>query len=316
MAGSSAPPPTSSSARPRPPPAGWAADAGRHRDAAARVHQRGDGVGQHDGGVGQQPAPVARVILRARAQRQLEIHQPREPMNSVGRSACRRGPSLARKTSAASSSRRASQKAARPGEPASSPVSISQTAFSACRRARGDGLSSAARLMLCWPLLSAVPRPYQRSPSTRSVQDRGRRPSAPRCRAPRRRVHTAARWAGPGLRCAAPPGWAGRRWPGCRGCDRQSPGRPAAAPCRRADRRAARRLAGFLALGPNATRRARSAWKVPSSYSATACMRACWRFTMVLVADSRHKVITLLRVPQLDNSHFKHAILAMLGSPP
>ena len=30
-----------------------------HRDAAARVHQRGDGVGQHDGGVGQQPAPVA-----------------------------------------------------------------------------------------------------------------------------------------------------------------------------------------------------------------------------------------------------------------
>ena len=162
-------------------------------------------------------------------------------MNSVGRSACRRGPSLARKTSAASSSRRASQKAARPGEPASSPVSISQTALKPSLPPRGAmAWRSAARLMLCWPLLSAVPRPYQRSPSTRSVQDRGRRPSAPRCRAPRRRVHTAARWAGPGLRCAAPPGWAGRRRPGCRGCDRQSPGRPAAAPCRRADRRAAR----------------------------------------------------------------------------
>ncbi|MNV58510.1 hypothetical protein D3C71_1508900 [compost metagenome] len=34
----------------------------RHGDAALRVHHRADGVHQHDGRVGQQAAPVARVI--------------------------------------------------------------------------------------------------------------------------------------------------------------------------------------------------------------------------------------------------------------
>ena len=236
-------------------------------------------------------------------------------MNNVGRSACRRGrrwpEDIGRQLIAPSLAE--GGQAGRAGFLAGldQPDGVEAQPAAAAAMAWRSAAS-----MLCWPLLSAVPRPYQRSPSTRSVQDRGRRPSAPRCRAPRRRVHTAARWAGPGLRCAAPPGWAGRRRPGCRGCDRQSPGRPAAAPCRRADRRAARppgRLprsrSGTPRGGPDRPGRCRR-------HSATACMRACWRFTMVLVADSRHKVITLLRVPQLDNSHFKHAILAMLGSPP
>ena len=88
-----------------------------------------------------------------------------------------RGPSLAMKPSAASASRCASQKAARPGEPASSPVSISQVALNPSLPSRARNTARrAARLMLCWPLLSAVPRPYQRSPST--CRRHGSRPAS------------------------------------------------------------------------------------------------------------------------------------------
>ena len=101
-----------------------------HGDATARVHQRGDGVRQHDGGVGQQPAPVARVVAAfARAQRQLEIHR-------AARAHEQRGPLGVQARAVAGQEDIGRQliapglaEAARPGEPASSPVSISQTAL-------------------------------------------------------------------------------------------------------------------------------------------------------------------------------------------
>ena len=241
MAGSSAPPPVQLGQGPGHRQRDGRRTQAGHRDAAARVHQRGDGVGQHDGGVGQQPAPVARVIAALARSDSSKFTAPREPANNVGRSACRRGPSLARKTSAASSSRRASQKAARPGEPASSPVSISQTALKPSLPPRAAmAWRSAAGLMLCWPLLSAVPRPYQRSPSTRSVQ--GSRPASQRAALPRTTSpcpysSTVGR-AGSSMRRATR---MGRSAPAGLSWMRQAkPSRPAAAPCRRADRRAAR----------------------------------------------------------------------------
>ena len=47
---------------------------GRHPDAAAAVHQAGDGVGQHRAGVAQQAAPVARMVgTFTQVQAQVEV---------------------------------------------------------------------------------------------------------------------------------------------------------------------------------------------------------------------------------------------------
>jgi hypothetical protein len=74
-----------------------------------------------------------------------KLATPREPRKTVARSRDRRGPSLAISTSAASASRCAAQNVARPGEPVSSPVSISQVTLKPSRprtrqhlRQRGD----------------------------------------------------------------------------------------------------------------------------------------------------------------------------------
>jgi hypothetical protein len=102
-------------------------------------------------------------------QSSVKLQQPREPRKSVGWLARGRGPSLAISTSAASSRVRASQIARSPGEPISSPISNSHLTLKP-RRPRVDSTcSSAVRLIVCWPLLSAVPRPYQRSPRASSV---------------------------------------------------------------------------------------------------------------------------------------------------
>ena len=73
----------------------------RHEDPAARVDHRRDRVGQHVPGIGEQPAPVARVV-RALAQvdARSKLSAPREPRKIVGRSERRRGPSEAISTSA------------------------------------------------------------------------------------------------------------------------------------------------------------------------------------------------------------------------
>ncbi len=62
---------------------------------------------------------------RAGRRSRSKLNAPREPRNSVGCSARRRGPSEAIRTSAASASRSATQTSRRPGEPVSSPVSSS-----------------------------------------------------------------------------------------------------------------------------------------------------------------------------------------------
>ena len=106
----------------------------------------------------------------------VKFTDPREPRNTVGRSALTRGPSEEIKTSAASSSRNAAQIACNPGEPTSSPVSKSSVTLNPSLPPRtASALASAPRLIVCWPLLSAVPRPYQRSPSR--VSDHGSRPA-------------------------------------------------------------------------------------------------------------------------------------------
>ena len=104
-------------------------------------------VAQHDG-----------EIEVERAARPQEDRRPR--------SSARRGPSEAISTSAASSRACASQAARSPGDPTSSPISISSFALKPSRPRASMTRASAARLIVCWPLLSAVPRPYQRRPST------------------------------------------------------------------------------------------------------------------------------------------------------
>jgi len=54
---------------------------------------------------------------------------------------------------------------ANPGEPVSSPVSIRMVELKPSAPRSSSTQASAAMLMVCWPLLSAVPRPYILSPS-------------------------------------------------------------------------------------------------------------------------------------------------------
>ena len=61
------------------------------------AYHGGDRVRQDDCGIGERPAPVARVMAPA-AQTQsasVKFTEPREPRNTVGRSALTRGPSEA-----------------------------------------------------------------------------------------------------------------------------------------------------------------------------------------------------------------------------
>ncbi len=92
----------------------------------------------------------------------------------VGRSSASRGPSEAISTSAPNASRLSAHNSRRPEEPVSSPISISHLALKPSSPRSARTASSAARLMVCWPLLSAVPRPQKRPADSSSSQ--GSRP--------------------------------------------------------------------------------------------------------------------------------------------
>ena len=92
---------------------------------------------------------------------------PRVPVAIVGTSGITRGPSLAISTSAASSSVCAATNSRRPIEPRSSQVSSTSFRLKPSLPPRSASTaSSAERFTACWPLLSALPRPYQRSASS------------------------------------------------------------------------------------------------------------------------------------------------------
>ena len=79
-----------------------------------------------------------------------KLAAPRVPRNTVGKPARNRGPSLAISASAASKSRCAAQNSASPGEPVSSPVSISHLTLKPSLPPRAAiTIASAAMLMLC-----------------------------------------------------------------------------------------------------------------------------------------------------------------------
>ena len=84
---------------------------------------------------------------------------PRAPMNMHGTSGCRRGPSDAISTSAVSRSLWARNNSGRPGDPVSSPVSITIRTLKPRLPRSASTASIAAMLIRCWLLLSADPRP-------------------------------------------------------------------------------------------------------------------------------------------------------------
>ena len=94
-----------------------------------------------------------------RWQRRSKFIAPRAPRDTVGRSTRTRGPSEAMKASAANASRFARTTSWTPAEPFSSPVSTMNLALKPSRPRVSSTARSAAMLMVCCPLLSAVPRP-------------------------------------------------------------------------------------------------------------------------------------------------------------
>ena len=90
---------------------------------------------------------------------------PRDPIKSVGRSGCNRGPSDEISTSAFNIFLLFSANSDSPGEPDSSPVSIMIFELKPKFPRVFKIADKAPILMLCCPLLSAVPRPYILSPS-------------------------------------------------------------------------------------------------------------------------------------------------------
>ena len=106
-----------------------------------------------------------------KSQTRSKLMAPRQPSVIVGRSCFTRGPSEATRTSAANAALSAATSSASPLEPDSSPISMMKRALKPRRPPRSAiTASSAAMLMVCWPLLSAVPRPYRRSPSRAVTQ--------------------------------------------------------------------------------------------------------------------------------------------------
>ena len=189
---------------------------GRDRRRAQR-HRRGCGRARRPGWRWRAPAPcpgcaAARPSCpsggRPRAASASDRSWRRRACRGtrVGRSARSRGPSLAISTSAASASRCARQNSASPGEPVSSPISISQvtlkpSAPAARRHAPRQRREVDAVLALVVGGAAAVPALVaRRSAST----GRGRRASALRGRARRRHGRTPARWAARRPRRAAP----------------------------------------------------------------------------------------------------------------
>ena len=179
---------------------------------AVRADDGRDGVREQNSRVGKQPAPIAGMMAAlARVDGEVERQLAARAEEHGRLSAQSRGPSDAISRSARNSSRSAST-VAQAGQPASSPISISHLALKPSLPRCLSTAAMAARLMACWPLLSATPRPYQRLPL-------GHRPglqpgfqSRP-ARAPRRRGRSPAPWAGTiSIRSAK------RKGPGAAGC--------------------------------------------------------------------------------------------------
>ena len=114
-----------------------------------------------DAGIGQQPAPIARMMAAlAQIDDEVEIHRAarpekdRRPLRREARPV-RGDQHIGREPVLVLRGR----SRAGPGEPISSPVSIRNIALKPSRPRVFSTQSSAAMLIECWPLLSAVPRP-------------------------------------------------------------------------------------------------------------------------------------------------------------
>ena len=135
---------------------------------------------QDDAGIGKQPAPVAGVMA-ALAQIDDQVDQvaaarAEEQRRPVGRDA--RTVRGDQEVGLEQAVLVPLAQLAQPAEPTSSPISIRSLTLKPRGWPRSASTAaSAAMLIECWPLLSAVPRPYMRSPST--VSDQGERPGAP-----------------------------------------------------------------------------------------------------------------------------------------
>ena len=132
-----------------------------HADLPGRAGDAGDRVRELDRRVGQEPAPVAGMVAalaRLDPQVDREAAARAEVDGRAGRPPSR-GPSEPISTSAANSSRCSAHTSRRPGEPTSSPISISHLALKPSLPRVRSTAACAAMLIVCWPLLSAVPRP-------------------------------------------------------------------------------------------------------------------------------------------------------------
>ena len=112
-------------------------------------------------GLDEEPAPVAGMVAAlARIDREVDADSRRACRErwSAGRprGAGRRSRSARRRRTARGARAHSSR---RPGEPISSPISISHLALKPSRPRVASTAASAARLIVCWPLLSAMPRP-------------------------------------------------------------------------------------------------------------------------------------------------------------
>ena len=149
----------------------------RHQDPAAPVDDRRDRVGEDDAGIGEEPPQLPEWWAPSRSSTsESKLNAPRVPRKIVGRS----GAAAARPRRSARRRRArlvASQNSAQAGRAdllAHLDQELGVEAEPAARlRARS---ASAAILIVCWPLLSAVPRPYI-AVAARSAPRR--RPSSP-----------------------------------------------------------------------------------------------------------------------------------------
>ena len=150
----------------------------RTRILPSPIDDGAERVGQHDGGIGGQAAPMAGMhaagaqIARPGRNGTCRACRSRSSAPRASRAgrrcrSARRPP--ARRVCAATNSRR-------PIEPRSSQVSSTSFRLKPSLPPRSASTaSSAERFSACWPLLSALPRPYQRSAS--SVSRHGSRPA-------------------------------------------------------------------------------------------------------------------------------------------
>ena len=160
-------------------------------DPAAPISDGRERMGQGDAGVLEKAAIMAGMAAAfAKLDREVEGQPTSIAERDVGdirrlAGAVRSQEKIGRKLRLLGSS----QNGLSPGEPISSPISIRTLALKPSRPRVSMTCASAAMIRLCWPLLSAVPRPYQRSPSMVIAQGRARPAIVRECRARHRHGH-------------------------------------------------------------------------------------------------------------------------------